>query len=124
MNNFIDLGPCSLGRRRLMIYLDTKEYLGAGPLVQRKVNVKHASDLVRDGEPYRLVILKVLKKDLDGFKEAMEDLKNKMLICGHRDYESHGGDMIEEVLTLMREDMQAKGWIDSPLGGRIRPKLG
>ena len=64
-----------------MVYLDTDEHLGVGPLAKRKVHVKYVSDMVRDGEPYRMVMLKVLKKDVKEFKAAMEDLKTKMLIC-------------------------------------------
>ena len=86
--------------------------------------MKYAADMIREGEPYRLIILKVLRKDLDEFKAAMEDLKTKMLICGHRDYESHGGEMIEEVISLLREDMKKRGCTDSPLSGKIRPELG
>ncbi len=124
MKNFIDLGCCDLGFRQLVMYLDTDEYLGAGLLRKHNVRLKYASEMARDGEDYNLVILKVLRKDMDAFRAAMEDLKTKMLICGHRDYESHGEELIGEVTELIRQEMKEKGKVDSPLGGKIRPELG
>ncbi len=123
MDNFLDFGPCDLGKRQIMVYLDTEEYLGAGPLGKHQVHVKYQSDMVRDEEEYRLVVLKVLKKDLDRFREAMEELKAKMLICGHRDYETHGAELISEVKKLIREEASETGRISLPTGGKVRATL-
>ncbi len=40
MKNYIDLGSCDLGRRKLMVYLDTNEYHGIGPMFQHGVRMK------------------------------------------------------------------------------------
>ena len=102
MKNFIDLGLCSLGRRKLMVYLDTDDHYGIGPLHKHGVRPKLKHVMTRPDEKYRLVFLRVLKKDEARFVEAMEDLKTKMLICGHRDYETHGGELIEELEKHLR----------------------
>ena len=97
MRNYMDLGICSLGRRKLMAYLDTDEYYGVGPLQFNHVRLKYQKEMFKPDEKYRLVFLRVLKKDEPKFIEAMEDLKIKMLICGHTDYETHGGDLMDEL---------------------------
>ncbi len=102
MKNYIDLGSCDLGRRKLMVYLDTDEYHGIGPMNQHGVRLKFKTEMERDGEKYRLIFLRVLKKDEQKFAEAMEDLKIKMLICGHTDYETHGGDLMDELEGNLR----------------------
>ena len=102
MKNFIDLGSCSLGRRKLMVYLDTDEYYGIGPLNKHGVRPKLKQQMTRPDEKYRLIFLRVLKKDEPRFVAAMEDLKTKMLICGHTDYETHGGELIEELEECLR----------------------
>ena len=41
--------------------------------------------------------MKVHRDSREKFLAAMEDLKAKMLICGYRDYETHGGELIREI---------------------------
>ena len=104
MKNYLDLGSCDLGRRKLMAYLDTTDYYGIGPMDFHGVRLKFKREMERDGEKYRLIFLRVLKKDEEKFAEAMEDLKIKMLLCGHTDYETHGGELMEELEeNLFRE---------------------
>ena len=102
MKNYLDLGPCGLGRRKLMVYLDTQEYHGIGPMDYHNVNIKYRTEMTRPDEQYRLIFLRVLKKDEQKFAEAMEDLKIKMLLCGHVDYETHGGDLMDELEANLR----------------------
>ena len=102
MKNYIDLGSCSLGRGRVVVYLDTEEHHGIGPLYQHRVRLKYSHEMTRPDEKYCLVFLRVLKKDLEKFIAAMEDLKNKMLICGHTDYETHGGELMDELEENLR----------------------
>ena len=102
MKNYLDLGPCSLGRRKLMVYLDTNEYHGIGPMFQHGVDMKYNHEMFRPDEKYRLVFLRVRKKDEPKFAAAMEDLKTKMLLCGHTDYETHGGELMDELEENLR----------------------
>ena len=102
MKNYLDLGACSLGRRKLMVYLDTDEYHGIGPMYRHGVRLKYKQEMTRPGEKYRLVFLRILKKDGQKFAEAMEDLKIKMLVCGYTDYETHGGELMDELKENLR----------------------
>lgn len=124
VKNFIDLGCCKFGFRQLVVYLDTDEYLGVGPLKKHKVRIKDAVAMAKEDEQYELIVLKVVRKDMDAFRAAMEDLKTKMLICGHRDYETHGAEVIGNLEDFFRRELKEKGKIPSPLGGKIRPELG
>ena len=60
--------------------------------------VDHSSYL-KDGSSYCIVFCKVLKRDVARFEEALERLKDKMLLLGHKDYPDACGKiakMIEE----------------------------
>ena len=124
MRNYIDLASCSFGRGRLVLYLDTAEHLGIGPLSRHRVHLKYQKEMTKAGEHYCMVVLKVLKKDMDRFREAMEELKTRMLICGHADYETHGAELVSELEEEFRQDMKEKGKVQSPLGGTVRAELG
>lgn len=55
--------------------------------------------MVKDGSSYCIVFCKVLKRDVARFEEALERLKDKMLLLGHKDYPDACGKiakMIEE----------------------------
>ena len=108
MKNYLDLGSCDWGRRRLMVYADTEDYLGILPLKRHGVRLKFRKELARDGNKYHLIMLRILKKDVEKFAQAMEELKNKMLICGHTDYEELGGEFLTCVEKAFRE-ANAKG---------------
>ena len=74
----------------------------------------------REAEEYRLVALRVLKKDEKLFLQAMEELKGKMLLFGHRDYEPHGGQLIGTTMRLIRNEAADTGRVELPAGGTIR----
>ena len=68
-------------------YLDHRSYLADSLLKQKKVRMRFAEEMKKEGSPYVLIFCKVRKADATLFEEAMELLKNKMLIMGHKDYE-------------------------------------
>ena len=124
MKNYLDFGKCGAGRWKRYLYLDTEDFL-LGSLLQRDpVKVKFETCLMKDNEKYRLVMMKVLKRDETKFLKALEELPGKMLLCGYRDYESHGEEMMQELETLVRADMKKDGKIYMPTGGTARPELG
>ena len=49
MKNYLDLGSCDWGRRRLMVYADTEDYYGILPLKRHGVRLKFRKELARDG---------------------------------------------------------------------------
>ena len=120
MKNYLDFGKCGGGRWKRYIYLDMEDFLLGSLLTRENVKVKFETSLMKDNENYRLVLMKVLKRDETKFLKALEDLPGKMLLCGYRDYESHGEELMSELEELIRADMKAHGKIDLPLGGSAR----
>ena len=120
MKNYISLGKTLLGNWVRYVYLDTDEVLVQSLLRRHMIHVKLEGIMERENEPYRLVALKVLKKDERKFLQAMEELKGKMLLFGHLDYESRGGELLEETRGILRQQAEETGRVDLPAGGSIR----
>lgn len=120
MKNYINLGKPRFGNWTNYIYLDTDEYLAKSLFIRHLIHVRKEGIMARENEKYQLVILKVLKKDEQKFLQAMEELKGKMLLFGHRDYESHGGEMMDLIRDGIRKEARETGRVTLPLGGSIR----
>ena len=68
------------------VYVDHSSYLADRLFVQNKVTMIFKREMVRDDSPYCIIFCKVLKRDTKRFEEALDKLKDKMLLLGHRDY--------------------------------------
>ena len=80
-------------------YVDHSSYLADQLFVQNKITMKFKGEMVKEGSAYCIVFCKVLKRDVARFEEALERLKDKMLLLGHKDYPAACGEiakMIEE----------------------------
>lgn len=120
MQNYISLGKNFLGNWVHYVYLDTEELLLKSLVRRHMIRVKAEGVMTRDHEEYLLVALKVLKKDEEKFLRAMEELKGKMLLFGHRDYESHGEELIGPLREALREQAEKTGKVELPAGGTVR----
>ena len=49
--------------------------------------MKFKGEFEKKGSPYRIIMCRVFKRDVGRFEEALEKLKDKMLILGYRDYD-------------------------------------
>lgn len=68
-------------------YVDTSyNYLADALFIKHKVPVKFIKEYVRRGFKYSIIFCKISKKDNDNFLKALEELPNKMLLMGNRDY--------------------------------------
>ena len=124
MKNYIDFGKCGAGRWKRYLYLDTEDFLLESLLRRDPVRLKFETCLMKDNENYRLVMMKILKRDETKFLKALEDLPGKMLLCGFRDYESHGEELMNDLENLVRAEMKERGKVHLPLGGSARVELG
>ena len=124
MKNYLDFGKCGGGRWKRYLYLDTEDFLLGSLLTREQVKVKFETCLMKDNEKYRMVLMKVLKRDETRFLKALEDLPGKMLLCGYRDYESRGEELMNDLEEGIREDMKAHGKIRLPMGGTAHVELG
>lgn len=67
-------------------YVDHNSYLADALFVQRKIVMKFKEEMAKNDSPYCIIFCKVLKRDAQKFEEALEKLKDKMLLLGYRDY--------------------------------------
>ena len=104
MRNYVAYGKTFFGMWLCYAYLDVPENLSFDVLERDGVRVKFVRALTRPDEEYVLVEVKVRKEDRQKFLDAMEDLKTKMLICGHADYEACAGELIRELEDIIIEE--------------------
>jgi len=120
VENYFDMGPSLSGKWKHFVYLDVEELQLASLLNRHQVHAKCEQVMQKENEEYLLIAVKVLKKDEDKFLKALEDLKGKMLLCGHRDYEERAGTLIQELRESLREDLAREGKVYLPTGKRAR----
>lgn len=120
MKNYIDLGKNLLGTWEHYVYLDTQELLAKSLFVRHLVGLKLEGVMTKENEEYCLVAVKVQRKDREKFLQAMEELKGKMLLFGHRDYESRGGELMDMTRDIIREEARKTGKVELPTGGTVR----
>lgn len=87
----------------LYAYVDHKSYLADSLFVQRKITMRFKSEMVRDDSPYCIVFCKVSKKDVQRFEEALDKLKDKMLLLGYSDYEVVCNEISKMIDSGMKE---------------------
>ena len=56
-------------------------------IVERQVWVWFEREYGKDGSPLLAICCHVKKKDVPAFLAALEDLKDKMILCGYQEYE-------------------------------------
>lgn len=93
IKNYIDI----TGRFQLFTksfaYIDagdnsTRTYLADQIFINKKLTVKFdKGELHNNGNQYIVIFCKVKKKDVNLFKECMNDLRNKMILLGYKDYD-------------------------------------
>ena len=120
----IKLGKSPLSSWEHYVFLDTEDILAESLMNRHMVRREIEGVFGMDNEEYRLVSVKVWKKDELRFLQSMEELKGKMLLFGHMDYESHGGELMEKTMDMLRKDAEATGRIPLPMGGSVRAALG
>ena len=122
MKNYIKLGKSPLSGWEHYVFLDTEDILAESLMNRHMVRREIEGVFGMDNEEYRLVSVKVWKKDELRFLQSMEELKGKMLLFGRRDYESHGGELMDRTRESLRKDVEATGRIPLPMGGSVRAR--
>ena len=79
------------------LFFDTNQYLADQLFIRHKVRVWFDREYVKDGSPYCAIFCHVRKKDVLRFLNALAELKNKMILCGHPDYESETGKYLDDI---------------------------
>lgn len=87
-------------------YLDTERYLADDLFIKHKVCVKYGNEFASKDSDYRIIFCKVKKADEDNFLIALEELKNKMLLMGHTDYEKVYTSLLGNALNNWRANQK------------------
>ena len=99
MKNYICFG----GRFRLSYaYFDSHSYVADSLFYKHEIPVKFKSEYVNEEEDYRVIFCSIKRKDKEKFERALLELHNKMLICGHNDYE----DFCEKLMGYLEEEKE------------------
>lgn len=92
-------------RYAYFLFFDTTLHLADQLFTRHKVRVWFESEYTKEGSPYRAILCRVRKRDVPEFLAVLEELKKKMLLCGHLDY-------VSEVSTFMDAAEKKKGAAD------------
>lgn len=68
------------------LYLDTENHMAVRLFKEMRIHIRPTKVYGNDNNGLRLVMCKVRKNDETKFLEAMEQLKNKALLIGTKDY--------------------------------------
>ena len=63
--------------------IDTADYLADQLFIKHQVRVGFGPEFVCPDAPYRVIMCKCRKRDVDAFLAAIRELPNKMLPCSH-----------------------------------------
>ena len=86
----------------LYAYIDHEDYLADALFIQEQIPVRFPKEMVKKGEPYRVIFGRVRKKDCDRFEKVLEKLPDKMLLCGHTDY----ADFCNDIAKVIRDGLE------------------
>ena len=103
MKNFWKMGNFSLFAIPY-VYVDHNSYLADSLFAQRKIAMKFKGEMTKIDSPYCIIFCKVLKRDAPKFEDALEKLKEKMLLLGHKDYMGVCG----EIAMLIDREVKEK----------------
>ena len=121
MNNYVDLGKNFSGRWEHYVFPDTEDKLFESLLERRDVSiVKYRTILRSKKTEYVLWHVMVKRKEEKQFLLSLEDLKNKMLICGYRDYLSMSELIIRDLEEMIRDKLREGKAVKLPSGKRAR----
>ena len=77
-----------------------QDYVADSLFYKREIPVKWGDEMVKDGDKYKAIFCKVRRKHAVKFEEAMEELKTKMSLLGHNDYEDFCCGLIKKLEEL------------------------
>lgn len=83
--------------------IDTGDYLADQLFIKHQVRVGFGPEFVCPDAPYRVILCKCRKRDVDAFLAAISELPNKMLLCGYPDYLTFCEDLKKKV-TAAKEN--------------------
>ena len=77
--------------------IDTGKYLADALFIKHQVRFSFGREYFRAGSPYRVIMCKCRKHDVPKFLSAIEELPNKMLLCGNVDYLTYCASLLDQM---------------------------
>ena len=96
---YLNLEKFSL-RYAYFLFFDTREYLADSLFIRHQVRVWFEREYGKDGSPLLAICCHVKKKDVPAFLAALEDLKDKMILCGYQEYEQDVRIMLDSLESV------------------------
>jgi hypothetical protein len=95
--NYIPLGG-TLSLRYAYVDLNTDQnYVADSLLYRHRIPVRFKGEFIRDTDNYRVILCRIPRKYRSAFEKAMEELKAKMNLLGHTDYEDYCEVLMKEL---------------------------
>lgn len=96
--NYLFLGGfLKLGYAYIDLNVDS-DYVADSLFYKRQIPVYFKDEMVRAGDKYRIIFCKISRRYRKQFEEALEELKSKMALLGHLDYEEYCNNFMKELL--------------------------
>ena len=89
--------------KSIYMYVDTESYLADSLFYRKNVPVKFKDEWVKENEKYIMIFCKVKNKHAKEFEEALDELSNKMCLCGYTDYD----EWCQKYISLIESDIQS-----------------
>ena len=102
IKNYLTLERFSL-RYYYYAFLDTGDYLADNLFINHQVTVKFLQEYGHDDSPYLVIFCRIRKRNEKAFLDAVKELPNKMLICGHPDYPTVCRKFMERLGTVREQ---------------------
>lgn len=103
-NNYLQLKSNRFSRYIDFVYIDTTGFLADRIFIQNEIKVKFCGDYFHKEKRYVVVMCKVKKKEVPVFLQSMEELANRAIIMGNKDYETFCEEQFERFIS----DIQKK----------------
>lgn len=71
---------------RYYAFLDSADYLADQLFIKHKVRVKFLREYQKDGFDFLMIFCRIHKRDEAAFLDALNELPDKMVLCGHPNY--------------------------------------
>lgn len=86
VKNYAILNKTLFGKLHCM-YIDYPDYIADEIFRTNGIHVKFGKEYYKEGNKYGFIFCKIKQRDKDKFVKCMDELMNKMLLLGFRDYE-------------------------------------
>ncbi len=85
MKNYLRLEKTFTGRK--YVFVDTVDHFYKQVFPSCGIKIRKCREYIREGSALRLVICKVLRRDIDQFEVVINEVRNKALLLGYREYD-------------------------------------